>query len=83
MNQKQMKLLRYFVKETNNVSLVATVEKAWPNLTHKQRGQISTWLKTRVVTLMAERDAQKHYKMRQEAIQAAQNLEVLKGFVSA
>lgn len=81
MNEKQVKLLRYFIKYTNDYQVAAGIRRAWSSLDHKARGKLSTWLKKVVVTMMHVSDENKKYQQKIRAAQAARNLEVLKGFV--
>lgn len=74
-SEKQAKLLRYFTKHTGDIQLAARVKNAWPHMTTKARGKISTFMKKTIVTLMAISDERK-----KRATLA--NLNVLKGFAA-
>ena len=80
MNEKQVKLLRYFIKYTGDIQLAARAKQAWPHLDHKTKGRITKWMKKAIVTLMAIKDEKAKYEARKRAEQKANNLNILKGF---
>ncbi len=82
MNAKNAKLVRYFVKQTRDIQMGAKIITQWPYLTHKAKGQISSWMKRVTVALMAVKDSQKRHEAQRRAMISARNLDVLKGFVS-
>ena len=75
MNEKQAKLLRYFVKNTGKAQLqmAAAFKMGWPTLNHKKKGKLTKWLKEAIVTGMA-------VKKQMQEDQIKHNIDVLKGF---
>lgn len=69
MNEKQVKLLRYFVKHTGDLVLAGAVKVRWPTLNHKKKGQLTAWMKRVIVTMLHVSKEQK--KARQAANQKA------------
>lgn len=74
MNQKQVKLLRYFIRHTKDIQLAASVKAGWPHMTEAQKKKVTVWMRKVVATLAAIKDEKAKR-------QKAANLEVLKGFV--
>ncbi len=83
MNEKQAKLLRYFIKYTHDYPLANGLRKSWKSLDHRAKRKITSWLKRVVVTLIHVADERKKYETRQKALKNSRNLEILKGFASA
>lgn len=75
MNEKQVKLLRYLVKETKDIGPAAFIKKNWHKLNHRQKGKLMRQAKKTIVLLMAIKDAHKKRV-------AAANSDVLKGFTT-
>lgn len=73
MNEKQAKLVRYFVKYTRDLKLGAEIKTVWPHMNHKMKGRTARWMKRVIVTIMGLNDQAKKAKL-------LSNLEVLKGF---
>lgn len=73
MNEKQAKLLRYFVKNTDQLKMATAFKIGWSTLNHKKKGKLTKWLKHTTVTAMEMK------KLGQQA-QLQANLETLKGF---
>lgn len=73
MNEKQVKLLRYFVKNTGQMQMAHAFILGFDTLSHKKKGKLTKWLKHATVTAMAIKKAQKE-------AQAKANLDTLKGF---
>jgi hypothetical protein len=73
MNEKQVKLLRYFVKQSGDIKMAALIKSRWPSFDHKKKGQLTGWLKRVVVTLMSIKEEQKRKTV-------ARNMAVVKGF---
>jgi hypothetical protein len=73
MNEKQAKLLRYFVKNTGQLKMATAFKIGWPTLNHKKKGKLTRWLKHSTVIAMQMNKTTKE-------IQKAQNLDTLKGF---
>lgn len=73
MNEKQAKLLRYFVKNTGQLKLATAFRIGFDTLNHKKKGKLTRWIKEATVTAMAMREQQKK-------AQAQANLDTLKGF---
>jgi len=82
MNEKQAKLIRYFVKHTGDVKLAKMTIAAWPRMHAKARGKVSTWMKKVIVTMMAIRDERKKQEEKAKLAQMTANMEILKGFAS-
>lgn len=74
MNAKQAKLLRYFEKASGDTVLANKLRLGWPTLTNKRKGQLTTWLKKVVVTMMKIKELRAKQTF-------DRNAEVLKGFV--
>lgn len=74
MNEKQAKLLRYFVKNTGQLKMATAFKIGWKTLNHKKKGKLTTWLKEATVTAMAIKKAQAEQKK-------VANLNMLKGLV--
>jgi hypothetical protein len=77
MNEKQVKLLRYFAKHTRDLQLAGAAKVKWDTLDHKKKGKLTKWLKRVIVTMMTVEKAQKARKI--EAIKAS-NKNVLDNF---
>lgn len=82
MNEKQNKLLRYFVRHTGDVQLALSIFNSWPSLDHKAKAKISGWLKRVVVTMMHVKDQRLRYEEGRRAAQNLRNMEILKEFTS-
>jgi hypothetical protein len=80
-NEKQAKLMRYFVKCTGDMKLAAMTMAAWPNMHHRAKGKVTHWMRKVIATMLAIKDERKKYEERQKIARAAANLDVLKGFV--
>lgn len=52
MNEKQAKLIRYFVKATGQAELGAHIKRGWPYTTPKAKGKVTTWMKKMIVTML-------------------------------
>jgi hypothetical protein len=81
MNEKQAKLMRYFVKHTRDMKLAALTMAAWPHMNHKAKGKITRWMRTVCATMQAIKDERKKRQEQEKIARAAANLDVLKGFV--
>jgi len=79
-NEKQAKLLRYFLKHTGDTKLYKLTRAAWPHMPAKARGKVSTWMKKVIVTMMAIKDARAKQEQQAKLAQMSANMEVLKGF---
>lgn len=73
MNEKQAKLLRYFVKHTGQIKMAAAFKIGFDKLNHKKKGKLTKWLKTTIVTAMALQEHERKQHL-------AQNLKTLEGF---
>ncbi len=73
MNEKQAKLLRYFVKHTGQLKMAAAFKIGFQKLSHKKKGKLTRWIKQAIVT-----DIQLKQIHREAKAQA--NRETLKGF---
>lgn len=73
MNEKQSKLLRYFERWTGDKRQAAAIRKVFDLADHKTKGKITKFLKTVIVTRMAQE------KLAKQA-QRERNLQVLAGF---
>lgn len=73
MNEKQAKLLRYFVKHSGDLVLAGQLKAKWSELNHRQKGNITTWLKKVIVTMM-------HVSQEKKRELLAHNKKVLDGF---
>jgi hypothetical protein len=73
MNEKQAKLLRYFVKNTGQLKMATAFKIGWPTLNHKKKGKLTRWLKNATVTAMEMK------KLHKQA-QTQANLDTLKSF---
>jgi hypothetical protein len=62
-NEKQRKLLRYFVKYTGKQETADKLIQVFDLADHKTKGKITSWLKRTVVTIMA---IQRQAEMKQE-----------------
>lgn len=80
MNQKQVKLLRYFTKHTGDIQLAARVKDGWPHMTARAKGKVTTWMKKVIVTMMALKNERDKHEAKKKVLMEASNLEVLKGF---
>ncbi len=69
MRQSTAKLFRYYEKHTKNHALLKTLKSEWPYATHKQKGQITTWMKKVVVSVIHVKQAR-----------LERNLDTLQGF---
>lgn len=80
MNEKQVKLLRYFRKHTGDHARANQIQSIFDLADHKTKGKITTWLKKVVVTMMAVKKAQDKRKELEKHIRADSNLKILEGF---
>lgn len=75
MNEKQVKLLRYFVKNTGQMKMAHAFILGFDTLNHKKKGKLTKWLKHATVTAM-------EMKKLQKKAQTQANLDTLKSFTS-
>lgn len=75
MNERQAKLLRYFVKHTGQLKMATVFKMGFDKLNHKKKGKLSKWIKQSIVLSMAVRKEQKKQQL-------ATNLDTLKSFSS-
>lgn len=73
MNEKQVKLLRYFVKHSKQLQTAGQIKAMWPYMDHKTKGKTTKFLKKVIVTNMAVQAAKAKAR-------AMHNESVLKGF---
>jgi hypothetical protein len=83
MNEKQAKLVRYFVKHTHDFGVGKSIINSWPRMNAKAKGKVTTWMKKVIVTMMAIKDLDKKREVQAKLARTKSNLEVLKGFVNA
>lgn len=72
-NEKQAKLLRYFVKNTGQLKMAHAFKIGWPTLNHKKKGKLTKWIETAIVTSMELTKLQKMQQLKT-------NLDTLKSF---
>ena len=63
MNEKQVKLLRYFAKHSGDIQLAGAAKVMWDTMSHKKKGQLTRWMKKVIVTMMAVADAKKKQQL--------------------
>lgn len=76
MNEKQVKLLRYFVKNTGDLALAGAIKARWSTFDHKKKGQLTNWLKHVIVTMM-------HVAKEKKQAQYNENKKVLDNFFAS
>lgn len=80
MNEKQAKLLRYYLRYTGDLALVKQLESNWSQIPARKKGRITRWLKKVIVTMMHVKNEKTKYDTQKKAGLALRNMEVLKGF---
>lgn len=71
MNEKQRKLVRYFVTNTGDRQRAKQIELVFDLADHRTKGKITKWLKGVVVMMLAVKQA----KAAKDKIQAQQRLD--------
>lgn len=63
MNERQVKLLRYFAKSTGDLALAGAAKAHWDTLDHRKKGKLTAWMKKVIVTMMAVTAEKKKAKL--------------------
>lgn len=74
MNEKSVKLLRYFAKHTGDIKFAGSIKVRWDTFDHKKKGRLTTWMKRVIVTMM-------HVAKEQKRARQAANRKALDSFL--